>query len=81
MKKIIDQSERRIQTRMDQMTHIRHQTDIPDVQAGVRGHMAAYQSKGRPVGPTWQSADHHGRLTGLGSHRLAPSAGSFLPHS
>ena len=80
MKKIIDQSERRIQAHMDQRAHMQHLTDVPEVQAHgtVRGHVAAYQSKGRSVGPTLQSADHHGRSSGLGLHRLTPFAGSFL---
>ena len=64
-RKLVDQSERRIQPHMDQRAHIQQQTDLPEVQAHgerTRGHMGGHQSKGGAMGATCQSAVHHGRL-------------------
>ena len=63
MGKIVDQSEHRIQAHMDQRTHMQHLTDIPETWRrgkGERRHMGGHQSREGPVGPTYQSADHHG---------------------
>ena len=67
--KIVDQSERRIQAHKDQMAHMQHQTDIPEVHARgivIRGHMVAY---------------HQGRPSGPGLQCLTPFAGSFVAAS
>ena len=81
MRKIIDQSERRIQAHMDQRAHMHHQTDVSEAQArgkGVRRHVECHQRMLEVVGPTCQSADHHGQSSGPHLHRPYALAGNFL---
>ena len=40
--------------------------------------MGGHQSREEPVGPTYQSADHHGPTSGHGPHRPPASTGLFL---
>ena len=54
---------------MDQRAHMQHLTDIPEAWTrgkGARRHVGGHQSRGGPVGPTCQSADHHGWPSGPG---------------
>ena len=81
MEKITDQSEYNIQDHMDQRAHIQCQTNLPEPQAhekGTRGHVGSNQRRLEVVGPTYQSADHHGRPSGPHLHRSPAFRGSFL---
>ena len=81
MEKITDQSEYNIQAHMDQRVHIQCQTNLPEPQShekGTRGHVGSNQRRLEVVGPTCQSADHHGWPSGPGPHRPPTFAGSFL---
>ena len=62
---------------MDQRAHMQHQTDILEAQARgkrTRGHIGSNQRRLEVVGPTCQSADHHGPDL----HRPPAFRGSFL---
>ena len=66
---------------MDQRVHIQHQTDIPEAQPRgkrTRGHVGSNQRRLEVVGPTYQSANHHGRPSGPHLHRSLAFRGSFL---
>ena len=54
MKKIVDQTECKIQVHMDQRAHMQNQTDVSQAQArgsSIRRHVAAHQRRLEAVGP------------------------------
>ena len=54
MKKIVDQTECKIQVHMDQRVHMQNQTDVSQAQArgsSIRRHVVAHQRRLEAVGP------------------------------